>query len=172
MDILENLFIGVVSGVVASAAFFLLLRRLRPDIEISPLIAKVTTGGYTYYDFKIINRSRRAAIDIRVHCVLATPENVQGGPIYQTLGITLTKDTFFELGPYDRNDRDAYYALRFTTVDDLDTLWKDDRSHVRLRIMATDSESGFSRAFLRDFRTKRNSIHEGQHEFGDSLTVS
>ena len=172
MDLLSNLLIGVVSGVAASTLFFVLLRRLRPRIEISPFIARSEQGGYTYYDFKIVNLGARSAIDLRAHLVVATPTNVEGGPIYRTQGIELTKDAFFELGRFDEKDQNAYYALRFTTVEDIETLWKDDRSHIRLRIMATDAESGFSRAFMHDFRTKRNTIKNGQHEFGTSLAVS
>lgn len=172
MELLNNLLVGVVSGVAASALFFVLLRRLRPRIGISPFIARSIQGGYTYYDFKIVNLGARSAIDIRVHLVVATPKNVEGGPIYRTQGIELTKDTFFELGRLDERDQNAYYALRFTTVEDIDALWKDDNSHIRLRVMATDAESGFSRAFMHDFRIKRTTIKDGQHEFGRSLVVS
>lgn len=172
MDLVVNILIGVFSGVLSSALFFFLLRRLRPEIDISPMIAKSAQGGYTYYDFKIINRSRRSAINIQAHLVLATQTNVEGGPIYKTLGIELTNDRFFELGGFSATDQNAYYALRFTTVQDIDGIWIDDASHLRLRIMATDAESGFSRAFMRDFRVKRNAIKAGQHEFGRSMAVT
>jgi hypothetical protein len=152
--------------------FFFMLRRVRPHIDVSPFIAKSDQGGYTYYDFKIVNRATRSAIDVRAHLVIATPVNVAGGPIYRTQEIKLIKGDFFELGAFDKSDQNAYYALRFSTIDDVDALWPDDRSHLRLRIMATDAESGFSRAFMHDFRTKRNTIKVGQHEFGDSLSVS
>lgn len=172
MDLIANILVGVLSGVLSSALFFFLLRRLRPKIEISPVIAKSFQGGYTYYDFKIINWSKRSAINIQAHLVLATQTNVEGGPIYKTLGIDLTKDNFFELGAFSADDQNAYYALRFTTVQDIDGIWTDDASHLRLRIMATDAESGFSRAFMHDFRVKRNAIKAGQHDFGRSLAVT
>jgi hypothetical protein len=169
---ISNLLIGVVSGIVSSVLFFTLLRHLRPEILISPFIAKLQQDGHTYYDFKIINNSSRSAIDLRAHLVLTKPVNVEGGSVDNSIGITLTKDSFFELGRLDPTDQNAHYAFRFTTVDDIESLWKDDLSHIRLRIMATDAESGFSRAFMHDFHTKRNSIKNGQHEFGTSLNVS
>jgi hypothetical protein len=172
MSLLLNIVVGVASGVLSSALFFFLLRRLRPQIQISPLIAKTLQDGHTYYDFKIINCSRRSAINIQAHLVLATQTNVEGGPIYKTRGIDLTNNVFFELGPFSKTDSDAYYALRFTTVQDINGLWVSDASHLRLRIMATDAESGFSRAFMYDFRVKRNAIRLGQHEFGRSLAVT
>jgi hypothetical protein len=172
MEVLVNIVVGVFSGVLSSALFFFLLRRLRPQIDISPAIAKSIQGGYTYYDFKIINRSARSAINIQAHLVLATQTNVQGGPIYKTLGIEFTKDNFFELGAFAESDQNAYYALRFTTVQDIDGMWTSDISHLRLRIMATDAESGFSRAFMHDFRVKRITVKNGQHEFGQSLAVT
>ena len=172
METIVNIVVGIVSGVLSSVVFFFMLRRIRPQIEISPVIAKLSQGGYTYYDFKIINLSKRAAINIQAHLVLATQTNVEGGPIYKTVGIELTKNTFFELGPFFEEDRDAYYALRFTTVEDIDTMWANDSSHLRLRVMATDAETGFSRAFMRDFRIKRSAIKAGQHEFGKSLAIT
>ncbi len=172
MQLLANIVVGVLSGLLSSALFFFLLRRLRPHIEISPSIAKSCQGGYIYYDFKIINRSKRSAINIQAYLVLATQTNVEGGPIYKTRGIDFTNHSFFELGPFSATDSDAYYALRVTTVQDIDNMWVGEESHLRLRIMATDAESGFSRAFMHDFRVKRNSIKSGQHEFGSSLRVT
>ena len=134
--------------------------------------SQIAQDGYTYYDFKIINTSSRSAINIQAHLVLATQHNVEGGPIYKTLGIDFTKNDFFELGPMSSRDADAYYALRFTTIADLDKLWSAETSHLRLRIMATDAESGFSRVFMHDFRVKRNAIKTGLHEFGTSLQVT
>lgn len=172
MALLINIVVGVLSGVLSSALFFFLLRRLRPHIEISPSIAKSHLDGHTYYDFKIINRSKRAAINIQAYLVLATQTNVEGGPIYKTKRIEFTNHNFFELGPFSATDSDAYYALRFTTVQDIDNMWVGEASHLRFRIMATDAESGFSRAFMHDFRVKRNAIKSGQHGFGHSLLVT
>jgi hypothetical protein len=172
LDLAINILVGVLSGFFSSAMFFFLLRRLRPDIDISPAIAKSVQGGYTYYDFKILNRSSRAAINIQAHLVLATQVNVQGGPIYKTLGIEFTRNSFFELGAFSATDSDASYALRFTTVEDIEGMWGGENIHLRLRVMATDAESGFSKSFMHDFRVRRNAIRVGQHEFGASLQVT
>jgi hypothetical protein len=172
VELAINIVVGVLSGLLSSALFFFLLRGLRPEIEISPAIARSTQGGYTYYDFKIVNRSSRSAINVQAHLVLATQTNVQGGPIYKTLGIELTRNTFFELGAFSEEDKDAAYALRFTTVEDIEGMWANESIHLRMRVMATDSESGFSKSFMHDFRVKRNAIQDGQHEFGRSLAVA
>ncbi len=172
MSILQALLVGIFSGLSSSLLFFILLRRLRPKIEISPFIANNKQGEHHYFDFKIINKAKRPAINIQLNVVLAAPTNTEGGPIYQTVAIELIKDNFFELGKYDKKDKGAYYAQRFCTKMDIEKLWKNDNSHIRLRVMATDSESGFSRAFLKEFHTKRNSIKNGVHKFGTSLGVS
>lgn len=172
MDIFPSLIVGVASGLTASIAFFYLLRNLRPNISISPYIARTEYNGKKYFDFKIVNYSSRSAINICVHAVLATPINVEGGPLYQTIGINLVHDTSFELSRFDESDLNANYALRFSTPDDLDAMWADETSLIRFRLIATDSESGFSRAYIKEFHTKRNSVKDGLHEFGNSLDVS
>ena len=151
MDVGLGFLVGIVSGVVSSTIFHFLLRGLKPDIGISPLIAKVDRGGETYYDFKIINKSPRALIDVRAHAHIAEQTYAQGGPIFQT---------------------HADYALRFATKSDLDAEWAKDSDHAKLRVIATDSISGFSKAFVHVYTTKRNSIKEGLHMFGENLDVS
>lgn len=164
--------VGIVSGVVSSAMFYFLLRGLRPTIEISPFIALVDRGGEKYFDFKIINKSKRALVDVRAHASIAKLIYAEGGPVYQTNNIPLIRDHYFELGPYRKNDKEADFALRFATKFDISDKWDTDADHIKLRIIATDSVSGFSRAFTRVFTTKRNSIKGGIHKFGEDLEVS
>ncbi len=172
MQIWLGVLVGVVSGVVSSTVFYILLRGLQPKIEISQYIARVERDDCVYYDFKIINGSKRPLTDVRAHASLARQIYAQGGPVFQTDLIPLIRDHYFELGARNKDDQRADYALRFATTSDLQGCWSSDTDHIKLRIIATDSVSGFSKAFVQEFLTKRNCIVEGLHEFGESLDVS
>ena len=67
----------------------------------------------------------------------------------------------FEIAKYDLEDSEADYAWRFVTEEDLDTLWDSDNDTIRFAVIATDSLTGFSRAFEHKFRLARNSIKDG-----------
>jgi len=172
MELATTISIGVISGLLTSILFFLLLRGLRPNIIISPYIAETIHKDQKYYDFKIVNKASRPAINIRAHIVIARPTSVEDGFIFTTKNINLVCDNTFELASYSKKDSNAPYAFRFSTTDDLDQIWINDAEHIRFKIIATDSESGFSRSFLKAFHTKRNSIVIGMHKSKDSLEVS
>ena len=172
MEIGIAFLIGIVSGIVSSAIFYLLLRGLRPAIEISPYIACVQQEDTCYYDFKIINKSKRPLTNIRAHASIAKQVYVEGGPIFQTEKIPLIRDHYFEMGGFSLKDKNADYALRFATKFDLGSAWITNSDHVKLRVIATDSISGFSKAFVQQYTTKRNSIKTGLHKFGSELDVS
>jgi hypothetical protein len=168
----QNVGVGILSGVIASAIFLAALFRLRPSIGISPFIAHDTLGEKPFFAFKIVNKGSRPVINVRVDASLAVPRQVEGGHVYQTRNIPLVKSEVFQIGGYSPNDKEADYACRFVTYSRLDADWKDGTGFVRLRVIATDSLSGFSAAFVQEFRTKTSSIRHGYHAAGKSLDVS
>jgi hypothetical protein len=77
-----------------------------------------------------------------------------------------------ELSKFDKQDKTAAYAYRFRSYDALDDLWSHDaQSYLRFRVQATHSVSGFSRVFRKDYYTKRNSVIDGEFDFGDSMKI-
>ncbi len=78
----------------------------------------------------------------------------------------------FILKKYDLKDKNANYTRQFVCHEDIDELWKDDRhKFICFRLLATDSLTGFSKVFEREYRLKRNSIKEGTYESGDSFKI-
>lgn len=172
MDIIGDILLSILSGLVASGVFLLVLSKFRPEIEISPYIARETDDDGKYYVFKIVNRSPRSCIGVKVDASLAKQTNVEGGHTFWTKHLALKQKEVFEISKNDLEDKNADYAWRFVTDDDLDTLWASDNDMVRFRVLATDSLTGFSRAFVHQFRLARNSIKTGSHHFGNDLDVS
>lgn len=173
IDYLVSVSIGVLSSFVASLIFLLFLTRVRPKIEISDKIAKsVSPTGEPIYRIKIINKTRRSIINVKAELQLVTPTVTPGGIIQKTKTIPLKRSEIMEISKFDLKDKTAGYAFRFVIYENLEELWKDEtRSFLRFRVYAVDSLSGFGRVFVKEYHTKRNSIKEGDFEFGNSLEI-
>jgi hypothetical protein len=166
---LENLFIGVVSGVVASAIFLLLLFTLRPKLVFSNLIADPEGGAK--FVFKILNKSKYAALDLEIQVSIVTPYATPGGEtVWAHQDISLRKNTLFELPRFSKNDIEAKYALRFSTQQNLRSICNSASEYVVVKVKARHGLSGFSRVFSKKYHPKTD-IAVGQHEFGDALGV-
>ncbi len=172
MAIIGTILLSILSGLVAAGIFLLVLSKYRPLIEISPYIAREHEDEKKYFVFKIINKSKRPCINVRVDASLAKQSHVEGGHIFWMKHLSLRSDEVFEISRYNLDDPDADYAWRFATKEDLDDLWCTDSDMVRFHVIATDSLTGFSRGFVREFRLARNSIKDGSHHFGEDLNVS
>lgn len=173
-DILINVLVGVISGIVASSVFFWLIFRLKPNVDISPYITtEYDDDGTPYYRFKIINRTRRSITNVQCKLVMSKDRNVPQGKIRINEDLTLKREQIFEIAPYSKKDADAHYAYRLVTYDDLETIWDDnDMAYLRLMVSATDSVSNFSRITTRSFHDKRTVLIRGSHVFGNSLDVA
>ena len=171
-EILVGILTGVLSSLVASSLFLFILLRLRPKIEISPYIAVQERKKGTAYIIKIINKTQREIIDIQSELVVATPINVMDGTITTIKRLKLETPNSFYMNKYDKKDRNAEYAGRYLTYEDIDLKWPDDSvSYLQFRILAKDSLSGFSNYFHHSFYVKENCLIKGSHKFGDNLDI-
>jgi len=165
--------IGILSGLIASTTFLLILRKLRPMINISPQISCSLEDGKKEYAIKIINKNKRNIVDLRVELLLVQSSNVPGGFILNTNSIALKTDHAFIVSKFDSADKDAEYARRFVCYENLDTLWQnEDIDYVIFRVYCHDEVSGFGKVFTQEYRTKRTCLIDGQFHFGDDLEIS
>jgi len=164
--------IGVATGVVASCLFLANLTRLRPRLQISPKASVYQGQQETRYAIKVINRSRRSAVNVPAGLARARSKNAPQGVILSTKTIPLRKRELFILPGFCRSDRESAYANRIATSENLDELWRDEESErLRPRIYAQDEVSGFDKAFLKDYRLKRHTFVQGELEFGPSEKI-
>ena len=173
MDVWQTILVGILSSMFASVLFLTCLFRLQPKIGISPLIgiSREHDKG-KIYKFKIINYTRRPIINVRFSLSTSCPVNVPDGVIVSSKSIRLEKDYVFQIPKFSKRDKDAQYARRIKCREDLDAIWKDQNGNtLKFIVMATDSLSGFSKVFTREFHTKKNTLVEGNHRFGNSLDV-
>ena len=170
--IINNITTGIISGLVTSFLFLLILSGFRPKIKISPYIAKEFDKDGVFYTFKVVNLSKRSCINIKVDASVAYTEKVEGGITHWTKELKLNQTNVFEISGYRKKDKNADYAWRFTTDDNLTKKWKGYPDTVRFRIIATDPTTGLSKAFLHEYNSKILALKEGSHNFGMDLHVS
>ena len=165
---------GVVASVLASAAFFFMLYKLRPSIDISPEIARTRMPeGDIAFRIKIINRSRFPALDLQIAVYRMKPRGVTGGQVSSSKQLNTRHSFVPVLGKYKKKDPKADYALRFRIVDDVDREWtSDDAEYLQLRIAARHGFSGAFGTFHKEYYTKKNAIKDGQFAFGDNFAIS
>lgn len=164
---------GVGASFVASVVFWLALFRVRPKIVISDKIAKgLTDDGDTAYRIKIVNKSRRSAVDLHVAVYRDTYRNVPDGQVHRLKPLKIRSTPGYMLHGYRCRDAESRYALRLRIDEDVDQVWTDDSiQSLVVRIYARDSMSGAYRHFEHAY-TQRTCITPGSFHKGDSFEVS
>jgi len=114
IDIISVVFTGVISGVVASIMFYILLLAVRPKIYVSDNVCRVQTANTgTLIHIKVVNKT---------HCMLTNVKYVLNFCKYISDGVFSTDEipplkiplTFID--KYSEKDEDAEYAVRFSYV--------------------------------------------------------
>jgi hypothetical protein len=165
--------IGVLSSMMASLVVWLLLFRVRPKIDISPVIARTTgPNGEISFRVKIVNKTRRPAIDLQASIYLDTLRKVPNGDVHMLHKLPLKSTAGFMLHGYNKKDSDARYARRLLIEDDIDATWLDDQhASIVMRLFARDGMSGAFQQCEQIYRLKRE-IKDGSFHWGDSFEVS
>jgi hypothetical protein len=174
IDIFISIVIGIISSFVSAFIWLYFFGTLRPKIDISPEIAKDinASDGSPAYIIKIINHSRRPAMNIRAKLSLIKPFIVPQGQVKLSKPIPLKSDEIFSLKQFSNNDRDADYAFRFVTFENLEDLWSNDETHFLVfRVFALDSLSGLGKLFEKKYTMRRNTIKKGSFVFGNSFEI-
>ncbi|WP_456378831.1 hypothetical protein [Thiolapillus sp.] len=170
--------IGIITSVLTGAAssfvvILILSRFARPEVSVSPVISKVSNGDSFSYVIKIINRSKRRLVNVQAELLLVKTKNIPGGTIVTTEKLSLIKDSVFVIDRYDVKDRDAKYAYRFRTNENIDEVWDDDDTQmIRFRVYGHNEISSFGRVFEQDYRIKRASVRLGEFNFGDNFDIT
>jgi hypothetical protein len=181
MSFIIPLVTGVLSGFIASLIFIIFFSRIRPNIKISdkicysfgPILFPDELEGKPIYEIKAINRSRRAAINLRAELQIVAQRFTKGGPVQYWKDIALVRPNPMHIEKYNKKDTEGLYAFRFRTFENLDPLWSDDdTAFLRFRLVATDSLSGFSKVFVRNYYTKKDYLVEGRFASSDSFEIS
>jgi len=163
---------GIVSSLVASLMFLAFLFNLRPDVAISPFIAKSRMDGKICYIFKVVNKTWGRIYDLQAQVVHITLENVNGGQNLYAKKLPLLKDHIWSANRIKnrKNDPNAEFAVLFVCTENLEGMWSNN-TMVEFRLMSKHGFSGFSRIHKKRYFLKDAAIRNGSFKFGNSLQV-
>ncbi|MFG1820598.1 hypothetical protein ACGFIF_43045 [Kribbella sp. NPDC049174] len=161
--------IGVLSSLLASGVWLVALRALRPKIEISPVLVE-DPGDQPCFRIKVVNRSRRAVVDIAFELVLMRPERTKGGTVKMRKVVRVAGPPPLVLAGSARAKDDNTYRIRVDA--DLRGLLEQDESRfVRLRVFGRDSLSGLGRVAEREYHEPAADIVTGKYVRGPTFDV-
>lgn len=164
---------GVIAGVIASAMSFILLRRLQPDLVISPVIAREAhEDGSAIYRVKVVNRGRRTVADVKCEMYLLRKRNVQGGQVNSRTRVPLRTSELNQLRGHRRKSKDFDNVFRFGTDFDLRGKWKvNDGYHVVFRVFAQDAVSRVGKTFEQAYHSASD-LKDGVFRLGEGFEVA
>lgn len=166
--------VGVLASGVAAGVYLLIMSTLRPRLHFSDHISRSQgEGGELSYRFKIVNKSRRAAVQVRLQLFVVERRQAPNGEVSHLtpLPIAVSDGVVMLLPGYRKNDSEQRYARRVRIVPDLAREWSDDRSYLIIRCYATDSWSNFGRQFEQKFHTHAAAVRDGVFEVGRSMEI-
>lgn len=167
MELMNTIFLGIITSFVASIVFTYLFTRLKPNLKISDEIA-YRNGTFK---IKIINESKYAATNIKADISYISYFNVPGGRERRSYKIDLQKDTLFDIDKFEKKSEHANNTYRFVTLENLrDGLNQNNYEYIRFKITATHSLSNIGKVFEKNYNV--NQIINGEFAFGNVTTIS
>jgi hypothetical protein len=172
IDILIALSTGLTSGIAASYFFLTyFLNKKKPEIVISDYISKQLVKGETSYLLKFVNLTDCEIFDIHIELTFYKPIGDYNGGNLLGNDIKL-KDNFLSYLPsHSNNNPHNLHAVRIRTTENIEEMWDDSNSFIRLSIIAKHSLSGFNKVFKKDFINKE-CITEKRFLSGNDLLVN
>lgn len=175
--IIEALLFGIVTSVIGSIAFIILLWMLKPSIKISNSIArtkqsdKETGEEKDIYLFKIVNNSWFFSLyNLEVSLFVVRKETVEGGINSRFDRLNIKKEKITRIPNKSSDKSDAFYAQILTSSEPLYSHLRRKDNYIELQIMARHALSGFSKVFTQPFHTQ-SCVSEGEFAHGDNFSI-
>ena len=156
MDLLYDFILAVISGIIsgAIASYVFLnwyLNRKRPRVGISKYISIENIEGHKNFLFKFVNLTKTEIFDVSIELSLFKPVGEMNGKNLKSTDVKL-KDNFIAFIPFEKtNDEFNLHAMRLRTEEDLQSLWTDSSSFLRISIVSKHGLSGMSKVIIHDF---------------------
>lgn len=165
-----DIFLSVSTGFLGSILVVLFLYSLRPHVEISHEVSEQAGESAPSFGFKMINKTSYPLFDVEIILELVTPKSVPGGQILSTEKLALSNGRFFIVQKFDKADKEAKFAFRVRTMEDIRGLWTADSQYLRISVVGRHALSGFYGVFQHSYFT-RGDIKVGSHQYGAGMRV-
>ncbi len=170
---MNEVFLGIVGGIVSSFLFLLTLSRFRPSLDVSSLVAVSEYEGKKYYSFKVLNVGRRAANNIRAELYIIGHRVIKGGngrgkKYYR---VPLLQEVFMRLEPLSVQSGESS-SFEFSTKIDVEDEWKNhEESYLMLFVTAQDDLTAFSKTIIMRYESQSEAIKQGRFGYGEDMAV-
>lgn len=165
MDIQQTIIIGIVSSIIASLVFYILMILIKPKFIISDKICLAKQDDeYIYYRVKVVNRTRTYITNIN-YSLAYCEERDDGITDFQI--IPRIKSPLLNLEGYSRDNMD--YAVRFTFKVNKKKYELNSNSFFVFTFQANHSFSNAMKIKTKKYRLK--DVREGMFETGTSINI-
>jgi hypothetical protein len=180
IEVVVSIVTGVLSSLVASGVWLFGLRKIRPRIDVSPVIAQdfaQVPDATPTSAIKIINRARRAAVEVQFELALINSARTKGGPVFvrEPLVIDNPPPMVLPRSPRNRDSKaheESYNAFRLRTKCNARLLLEEHpNSYLRLRVFARDELSGIGRVFEASYHEPESDVEIGKFARGQTFEV-
>lgn len=163
---------SLIMCLISSLIFvYLLLTILSPKLKISSEISKQTFSGTDYWIFKIINKSRFSAYNVKFRLVQRIPYIVDGTKVnHRLVEIPLVKQEVFSIPGYRKGESKGDYAALIATSRDLSQDIGVNHLEYQLSISMAHGLSNLTKVFKKSFKNS-TCIHNNPFVFGNSLKI-
>ena len=169
LEILLSIISGIVSGIIASILLNIYYWNKKPKLLISNQIAKNTKDEYR---IKVVNLSNFYVTNVLIQLQLVTVRNGNGGNILSVVNLDIPYKAIQIIAPYNENDSNASYAIRFGLPKNLDDLWEnDDHTYLKLVIYCSNEHNNSSKLYEKIYYKKKDRIKNGEFSFGRSTAI-
>ncbi len=166
--ILLSIMSGIISGIIATVLLNHYYWHITPKLEISNDISKNEKGEYR---IKIINKSKFYVTNIFIQVQLVKISIGNGGNILNAINLDIPYKKLQIIDPYDKNNLNAPYAIRFVLPSNLEELWKEDtNTYLKLIIYCSNEHNNASKLYEHIYY-KKTCIKNGNFKFGESLEI-
>lgn len=169
---------GVLSGIIAAAIFFLILRIFKPKIVISDKIVKQLRtnrkdGETEYvYKFKFINMSKSDIENVSIDFFLMEDFFNGSAKNFKTKSLQLAQPEFkFLVGLNNKNHDIHNNCVQMSIREPLEELWDGQKEWLQVQIDSTHSKSGRRRVHIKNYKDPKNTISIGKFDSGDNFTI-
>lgn len=151
---------------------YLLLKILSPKIVISPNIYKKVENGTTFYIFKIINKSRFDAYNVKFFLARKVPYIVDGVSVNHTLAqVALRKSEVFSIPKFKKQKHTGDYAALIATDENIELDMGSNHIVYELYVSSAHGLSNITKVTKMQFK-RTSVIFLRAFVFGNSLKIS
>lgn len=172
MSIYINIILSILSGIVSSLVFYLIVFKVKPKIVISDNIALEESEGVNKIArVKVVNRSKFMLINVQYSLYLCTVNYGDKKGKNEICEILPMKERIHTLSKYSckkKNTMYGDYAIRFTYVLKPEYIPKNDDKLIFV-FTSTHSFSNISKCYVKEYSAK-NLVY-GDFELNESTKI-